>query len=109
MTTEEKIEKISDFLHQPNNKLIWSKKETMQAGTYFDIELSTNPMNIDFSVETIVDGIEETVTILKSLAINKDLKSIRNEVENKLKKYNINPNDSFHLAIKGNRDERMEE
>jgi len=109
MTTDEKIEKISEFLHQPNNKLIWSKKETLQAGTFFDIEMSNSPMNIDFSVENLVDGIEETIVILKNIAINRDLESIRNDVESKLKKYNINPNQSFYLAIKGNRDERMEE
>ncbi len=107
MTTEEKIEKISEFLHQPNNKLIWSKKETLQAGTFFDIGMSNSPMNIDFSFETLVDGIEETVAILKNITINRDLESIRNDVKSKLTKYNINPNQSFYLVIKGNIDERI--
>ena len=54
MTTDEKIEKISDFLHEPNNKLIWNKDKFLSAGTFFDIQMSYNPMNIDFSFETEV-------------------------------------------------------
>lgn len=107
MTTKEKIEKISNFLNQPKNSLIWNEKTPLQLGTFFDIEMSYEPINIDFSVETVVEGIEETITILKSITTNKDLESIREDVKAKLRKYNINPKHSFYLIIKGNRDERI--
>ncbi|MEM5567095.1 hypothetical protein WNY78_18380 [Psychroserpens sp. AS72] len=109
MTTDEKIEKISDFLHEPNNKLIWNKDKFLSAGTFFDIQMSYNPMNIDFSFETEVNGIEETIDILKSITINREVESIKQDVETKLNEYNINPNQKFYLAIKGNRNEQTAE
>jgi len=108
MTTKQKIDTIIEFLSRDDNKLIWSQTETLQAGTFFDIELSLNKKDIDFSVSVPANNLDEAVSILKEVTINKDLQKIRQELNNKLDLIGVKPTDSFYILVKGNKDERAE-
>ncbi|RCW23130.1 hypothetical protein [Marinilabilia salmonicolor] len=108
MTTEQKIDKIIEFLSRDDNKLIWSQTETLQAGTFFDIELSVNNKDIDFSVSIPANNLDDAVSILKEVTINKDLQQIRKELNNRIDLIGIKSTDRFYILVKGNKDKRVE-
>lgn len=110
MTTKEKIDKIKEFLHKPENQLIPydnenSSRTSFSLGTFFDIEVSQNPTEIDFSISIKVNNELEAISILKELSINKQLEEIQSSIKQIVKSYNLNPEEQFYLTIKGNKAE----
>ena len=103
MDTKDKIKAITKFLFSQESKLSYVEKDGQkQLSPFFDYEISSECREVGFSKCIEVDNVDEAYYILEKTTVNTDSETLRNGLNERIKKAGVDERKSFYMIYKGN-------
>jgi len=105
MDKHKKSKLLREYLSLPEHKLIFSRNDSGQdsASTYYDIEISSEELNIEFSISIGFDSVEEACSVIMENSINCNYEEIKNKMSKEIMAADLKQKDKFFATFKGNR------